>query len=272
MINEEIEFCEEEFFDSEAEPSFCEEYAGDESLNESIASEQSRTYYAVQFKSQIDTKTFENTEDRIFIHQENAIKVVKKDPTNRRFKSFKSFHEAYTFSYEFESSENIPSRSAVKASIDPCVQKVTQRENSVQTANLDAEKLPFSAPKKPEINQLRAFIEKNDIESFRAKIIANPRFLVSAGDTPILCQESFRYNCLHVCAKENRPEICDFLLKTLNSTAYIQKLYRTDSLEQSKIRCEHLLDLYLNMPEKGVNLFIFECKYIRGKQLNSVLD
>ncbi len=255
MTNEESEYEEDEFYDSEAEPSFCEDYVADESLNESIASEQTRTYYAVQFKSRVDTTRFENTEDRIFMHQENAIKVVKKDPTNRRFKSFKSFHEAYTFSYEFESNQKIPSRSEVKASIELDKLKAGKKEDSVQTARLDAEKLPFSAPKKPEVNQLRSFIEKNDLDSFRSKVLENPRFLVSAGDTPNLCQESFRYNCLHVCAKENRPEICEFLLKTLNSTSYIQKLYRTDSPEQSKIRCEHLLDLYLNMPEKGVTTY-----------------
>ena len=45
---------EEEFYDSEAEPSFCEDYA-DESiacgLNESIVSELPKTYFAVQLKN-----------------------------------------------------------------------------------------------------------------------------------------------------------------------------------------------------------------------------
>jgi ankyrin repeat and LEM domain-containing protein 2 len=68
---------------------------------------------------------------------------------------------------------------------------------------------------------------------------------------------------LHICAKENRPEICEFLLKTLNSVAFIQKLYVNDSIEQSRTRSQHLLDLYINMPEKGLNEtpLHFACKF-----------
>ena len=122
------------------------------------------------------------------MHQENAIKLLKKDPTNRRFKSFKSFQEAYSFSYEHESSEYVPSLSQVKASIDPFKDRTNLKENAPRASNLDAEKLPYSAPKKPEVNQMRQFIEKNDIASFRAKVLSNPRFLISAGDSPNLCQ------------------------------------------------------------------------------------
>lgn len=184
------------------------------------------------------------------MHQENAIKLLKKDPQNRRFKSFKSFREAYAFSYESEPNENpVPTLSEVKASIDPLQDKTNSKESLSKS---DAEKLPFSAPKKPEVNLLRMMIEKNQFDSFRSRVLSNPRFLISAGDTPNLIQESFRYNCLHVCAKENRHQICDFLLNLLNSSYYIRKLYKNDSPEQNKIRSNHLLDLYLNMPEKGV--------------------
>ncbi len=47
------------------------------------------------------------------MHQENAIKLLKKDPSNRRFKSFKSFNEAYAFSYEYE--DEAPSLRQAKA-------------------------------------------------------------------------------------------------------------------------------------------------------------
>lgn len=59
---------------------------------------------------------------------------------------------------------------------------------------------------------------------------------------------------MHTCAKINQYEICDFILKTLASYNFIQFLYKNDSIEQAKNRSEHLLDLYLNMPEKGVRI------------------
>ena len=65
-------------------------------------------------------------------------------------------------------------------------------------------------------------------------------------------KEAFRYNLLHVCGKENRPQICEYILNLLNSARFIQKLYRNDTAEQTKARSNHLLDLYLNTPEKGV--------------------
>ena len=119
------------------------------------------------------------------MHQENAIKLLKKDPVNRRFKSFKSFKEAYAFSYESETSENMPTLFEVKASIDPLSDKTNTKES---LSNNDAEKLPFSAPKKPEVNLLRMMIEKNQYEPFCERVLSNPRYLISAGDSPNLCQ------------------------------------------------------------------------------------
>lgn len=43
-----------EFYDTEDEPSICEETMNETTLNESIQSEIPQTYYAVQFKSNDD--------------------------------------------------------------------------------------------------------------------------------------------------------------------------------------------------------------------------
>lgn len=56
-----------------------------------------------------------------------------------------------------------------------------------------------------------------------------------------------------MCAKENRPEICQLILNLLSDVAYITKLYKNDSNEQAKERSNHYLDLYLNTPEKGLS-------------------
>jgi hypothetical protein len=112
---------------------------------------------------------------RIFLNKEKAMKAMKEDPANRRFKTFKNLNDAYAFSYE---SAEIESGAA------PTFSQVAAALLKVQ----DAEKLPFSAPKKPEINQLRQFIEKDQLDDFKAKIMLNPRFLISAGDSCVAVQ------------------------------------------------------------------------------------
>ena len=57
---------------------------------------------------------------------------------------------------------------------------------------------------------------------------------------------------MHVCAKENRPEICAFLLEKLCDLDFLGRLYVRDSREQLRIKSERILDYYLNTPEKGV--------------------
>ncbi|CAF0709539.1 unnamed protein product [Brachionus calyciflorus] len=274
---------EDEYYDSETEPSFTiEEEEISDKLNDLSFTKSDRRsilpnqqYYAIQILNKNRSKTSNNScnqtqnsiFNRIFINKENAMKLCKQDPDNRRFKLFRSFQEAYAFSYEASEIESgqAPSEDQVRASLS----LINNNSNQKQPMNIsktpdgkisesknlsqDAEKLPFSAPKKPEVNEMRLFIEKNNFESFRDKVVSNPRFLITAGDAPVIYQEGFRYNALHVCAKENRANFCQLILNLLNSTAFLQKMYRNDTQDQSKARSNHLLDLYLNTPEKGLN-------------------
>lgn len=247
----------DEFYDSETEPSLlidlddvkrdCVNLDPNETLSQ--LPEQPIIYAIQLVKCQTTNQNELLSNGRIFLNRDKAMKALKEDPENRRFKTFRNFSDAYSFSYSDEiESGNAPSMSELEMTVE--------LKNS--SAALDAEKLPFSAPKKPEINQLRAFIEKDNLDEVKVKLHANPRFLISAGDTCVAVQESFRYNALHVCAKENRFKISELILDTLSNVHYIQRLYKNDTMEQSKRRVHHLLDSYFNMPEKGVkNLFLY---------------
>ena len=147
------------------------------------------------------------TNSRIFINADTAKKLCKQDPEYRRFKVCKNFKEAYAFSYEAEiESGKAPSIEQVKASLDsisnvmfsPGQELQSQASNSLctssnQIANLDVEKLPYSAPRKPEVNELRLFVEKDNFEKFSDKLASNPRYLISAGDAPVVVQVSLVY-------------------------------------------------------------------------------
>lgn len=119
---------------------------------------------------------------------------------------FTSFKEAYTFSFGASSSDDLnqslPSFEQVAASVQIELRSngnnvgsplTSSRLNSAQ----DAEKLPFPAPRKPEVNEMRLFIEQNNFERFRDKVVLNPRFLISSGDAPIVYQVgTFSHLCI----------------------------------------------------------------------------
>ncbi len=171
---------------------------------------------------------------RIFRDRDKAVKLCKLNADNSRFKAFKFFKDAYEFSYDNES------------------QSATIGETKRNKA-ADGERLPFSQPKTRDFNELRSFIEKSQVTKFKDKVASNPRYLISSGDAPVAVQEAFRYNCLHVGAKCNQHEIVAYVLKTLHDVALYRALYVGDTHEQSVIRSQRLLDLYLNTPEKGVS-------------------
>lgn len=191
----------DEFYDSESEPSFIESPEKTDST-EKIPPTSDVVIYAVQFiNGSKDDQSFDQTasngiRSRIFISHQNAMKLCKQDPDNRRFKAFKKFQEAYEFSYGLNVNERAPTLEQVQSSLhltDGSVAGNSSNSTKRQQNNLatDAEKLPFSAPKKPEINELRRFIEKNDLEKVRNRILENPRFLISSGDSPVIYQLSF---------------------------------------------------------------------------------
>lgn len=213
---------EDEFYDTESEPSFSIDDSDLTNKLSTLTLQVDKTpstlktlppIYAVQFSNKNSSSKSNNVGNgtlngnggnRIFINAENAMKLCKQDPDNRRFKVFRNFQEAYSFSYEMREIESghAPSMEQIQASFSVsistsqnCTLTFTKNDSSSKQASQtqDAEKLPFSAPKKPEVNEMRLFIERNNFEAFRDKVIANPRFLITAGDAPVIYQLSLNF-------------------------------------------------------------------------------
>lgn len=68
----------------------------------------------------------------------------------------------------------------------------------------------------------------------------------------LIKQEGFRYNAFHTAALKNQAPMCKYLLSTLGDARFYKLLYPQDTEQMTKQRMEHLVDLYLNMPDKGV--------------------
>lgn len=159
-----------------------------------------------------------------------ALKFAKKFKTCR-FKIFSSFEEAENFALR-----------GPEFSAAPVVSFAGEKSS------------PFKAPISQELVKFRKDIEVGDFNAVVNAVGKNPRYLVSSGDTPAILQEGARYNAMHIVAKFNRPKICEFILHCITSPEFIQRLYGEEEIKDTiKQRCDILLDLYLNTPDKAAN-------------------
>lgn len=99
--------------------------------------------------------------------------------------------------------------------------------------------------------QFRKKIEQGNYELVYETIWANPRYLIGSGDTPTILKESFRYNALHVAALAKSGKMCALILETVSDPKFVQLLHGKDNRITAEDVSQILLDLYLNMPEKG---------------------
>lgn len=109
----------------------------------------------------------------------------------------------------------------------------------------------FRGPTSQELVKFRKNIEQGKCEEVYKTVWANPRYLISSGDTPTILKESFRYNALHAAALAKHAEMCSLILEIVSDMKFIQLFYGKDNVRTAEEVSPILLDLYLNMPEKG---------------------
>ena len=134
------------------------------------------------------------------------------------------------------------------------MQTLTKEPGSdVGTASKESASL-FPSVSTVGLNKFRKLIDDGNIEEFKSCVQNNPRYLVSAGDAPEIVKPGARYNAMHVAVRENKLELCKEIISILKSEDFWSKLYPDDSRESRAQRKRHLLDLYLNMPDKIVSI------------------
>ena len=172
----------------------------------------------------------------IFRSQADALKAMK-GHKGSRFKSFSSKEEAKTFSLS-----KLPQLSVDK--LCAYVANHVEQQNQLKTVP--------KAPSFQELMKYRKGIEENDLTAVQV-CLNNPKYLISSSDIPVVLQEGARLNAVHICVKYNKLEMLNFILNTLRSNEFLKQMYQDATEEQLEFRKHHLLDLYLNTPEKIVS-------------------
>lgn len=172
----------------------------------------------------------------VFTSKDEALKVAKK-VKGARFKGFKNKLEAECFSRSRIKEQESPAPATPSASRTP----------TDPVSN-------FKSPTPQELVKFRTVIERGSKEEFQDVVFKNPRYLIGPGDTPVILQEGSRYNALHVAVKNNRKQMCQLIIETLESQHFWNILLNQET--ESAINCKRkqfLVDMYLNTPDKGVS-------------------
>ena len=161
-----------------------------------------------------------------------VMKVLKEFKT-ARFKMFKTEEEAAQFS-----------QSSTPTTSTPDLVTISSPRPS--------ESCTFRSLTPQEEVKFRKAIEANpsDLEFVVKCVESNPRYLVTASDTPTILQAGQRHNALHVSARHGKEEAGQLVLNHVMGDL-MARMYPGEGVEQNNRRREHLVDMYLNMPDKG---------------------
>ncbi|KAI4489487.1 hypothetical protein M0802_011099 [Mischocyttarus mexicanus] len=184
----------------------------------------------------LDNNTQKESNLHIYKNKIEALKVIREHKTGR-LKTFKSYLEAKEYA------------------ISGHEQTYNYAKNSVNVGTPVTEEKPnnFKAPKTQDLICFKKLIESGDLNAVKDAIWANPRYLISSGDTPAILHEGCRYNALHIAVKTGRADMCELILNTVGDTEFMQLFYGEEGNRSYVDRADIMLDLYLNTPDKGLN-------------------
>lgn len=156
-------------------------------------------------------------------------------------------HKGYRFK-TFDSKED-----ALYFVTNDTIDKPKPKTNGpIPTSTLAAELAPpFPSIDIVEINAFKRAIESRNYEVTERYINRNGRFLVSFNaDSPTILKTGPRYNACHLAVRVNAPDVLRLVLSTIASREFINRCYPESSIELQEEKQAHLLDLYLNTPDK----------------------
>lgn len=213
-----------------------------ENDSQSIKKAHPPVYYLVILTDTTISNRENRAAHRVFTEKPEAFAFMKKN-TGSRLKLFYSESEVKQFC--MQSARNSQDSSYVSSK-----PKMSDDSSSLP---VDGEKSAFKGPKIQELVQFRKQLEKGELDWVKQAVWANPRYLISSADTPVILHEGMRHNALHIAAKSNHPGAVSLVLEAIENPEFTRMLYSSshDTPESRQRRIEYLVDLYLNSPDKG---------------------
>lgn len=167
-------------------------------------------------------------EDFVSQDRDRIFKLIK-EHKGSRFKSFQSFDDALDFVQ------------------DSCDTKLSSQPNGTRSV----ESLPFPSIDTKSLSRFKRAIESKNLDSVKCFVRSNPLYLISNYfDSPTILMQGPRYNAAHLAVRSKASEILNYILETVNSLDFIKQLYPDLNEESLASKRNHLLDLYLNAPDK----------------------
>ncbi|GAB6031281.1 ankyrin repeat and LEM domain containing 2 [Chamberlinius hualienensis] len=196
-------------------------------------------YYGIWYPRNCISPETTETQMPLVLTDYTEVKNVVKKYKGSRFKGVKTKEEALTFA---------------RTSPEQLISSIGSSPSLKKTNGEDVEKgSTFKSLKPQDLLKLRGGIETGDADFFRQTVWSNPRYLIGNADNPVILQEGPRYNALHVAAKMKQVAMFRLILQTVEDPKFMQLMYSDDKPSDNFRRIRNLVDLYLNMREKGLN-------------------
>jgi hypothetical protein len=184
-------------------------------------------YHGIQLPEELLSEINE-PRSLVYTDKSELMKVLK-EYKGARFKSFRSKDEALQFSTSNSNHSSKPQMVSTPVPGESCVYKTPISQQKVK---------------------LRKAIEAGNLDYILDCIRSNPTYLMTPSDTPTILHEGPRLNALHVAAKTGRVKSASIILDFIKGDL-IQLMYPEEEVGQNLLRQERILDLYINMPDKG---------------------
>lgn len=172
----------------------------------------------------------------ISTEKEKIIDLIKKH-NGSRFKSFDKFEDALKF--VLKDSEESSNENEEKEDENP----IAKPTNSLE--------VPYQSLDVYQLNNFKRLIEAKNLDSVQKLVEKNPRYLISNHfDSPTIIVQGARYNAIHLAIRNQFPEFLNYVLETISSLEFVGKMNENISQESLIEARNHILDLYLNTPDK----------------------
>jgi len=122
---------------------------------------------------------------------------------------------------------------------------------SSKPSSSEGEPCPFPSLMAQQLKAIKEAIMARDETKFHALVDSNPRYLVTTYDTPAIVHSGTRANALITAVTSQSLKMVTMVLNKIQDPTLFAKMYPSETEEARAKRMEHLLDLFLNMPNRG---------------------